>query len=141
MRGTLVVGALFAMLALGWIMGQQNEAAATAAGTTNKGAIAHNVYFALKEKTSEARAKLVAACRKYLAKHDGVVFFAAGTLAEELKRPVNDLDFDVGLHIVFKDMASHDKYQDAKDHITFIEENKAAWEKVRVFDSVVELSE
>ncbi|HEY7158963.1 MAG TPA: Dabb family protein, partial [Gemmataceae bacterium] len=67
----------------------------------------------------------------------GEVFFAAGTLAEDLDRPVNDRDFDVGLHIVFKDKASHDKYQDAKRHKEFIEENKDNWKKVRVFDSVV----
>jgi len=29
--------------------------------------------------------------------------FAAGTLADELNRPVNDRDFDVALHIVFQD--------------------------------------
>ena len=44
---------------------------------------------------------LVDACKKYLADHPGVVFFAAGTLNHELNRPVNDRDFDVALHVVF----------------------------------------
>ena len=48
------------------------------------------------------------------------------------------MQFDVALHIVFKDMASHDKYQEAKRHQQFIDENKDNWKKVRVFDSVVE---
>ncbi len=100
--------------------------------------LSHDVYFSLKESTPEAKKKLVDACKKYLSKHPGEVFFAAGTLAEELKREVNDRDFDVALHIVFKDMASQEKYQDAERHKQFIEENKAAWKKVRVFDSVVE---
>jgi hypothetical protein len=99
--------------------------------------IAHNVYFSLKDNSPEAKKKLVDACKKYLTGHPGEVFFAAGTLAEDLKRPVNDRDFDVALHIVFKDQASHDKYQDDKRHKDFIEENKDNWKKVRVFDSVV----
>ena len=100
--------------------------------------IAHNVYFALHDRTEEAKAGLMAACKKHLTKHPGEVFFAAGTLAEELNRPVNDRDFDVALHIVFKDMKSHDDYQEAPRHHQFIEESKANWKKVRVFDSVVE---
>ena len=67
----------------------------------------------------------------------GEVFFAAGVLAESLKREVNDVQFDVALHIVFKDIASHDKYAVAKRHQQFIDENKSNWTKVRVFDSVV----
>lgn len=100
--------------------------------------IAHNVYFSLKDNSPAAKKKLVDACKKYLAKHPGTVFFAAGTLAEDLKREVNDRDFDVGLHLVFKNKAAHDKYQDAPLHKQFIAENKDNWKKVRVFDSVVE---
>lgn len=101
-------------------------------------ALAHDVYFELKEDTPAARAALVAACRKYLTGHPGVVWFAAGTLAEDLARPVNDRDFDVSLHIYFKDKASHDAYQEAPRHKEFIAEQQAHWKKVRVFDSVVE---
>ena len=100
--------------------------------------LSHDVYFALKDNSPDAKKKLVAACKKYLSGHEGEVFFAAGTLADSLKREVNDRDFDVALHIVFKDIASHDKYQVAKRHQQFIDENKANWKKVRVFDSVVE---
>jgi hypothetical protein len=100
--------------------------------------LAHNVFFALKDNSAAARARLLAACRKYLTKHPGEVFFAAGTLAEELNRPVNDRTFDVALHIVFEDLKSHDMYQDAPRHHQFIEENKENWKSVRVFDSVVE---
>ena len=81
--------------------------------------------------------KLVAACKKYLNKHDGTVYFSAGVLADEFKRPVNDREWDVALHVVFKNKAAHDKYQDHERHLKFIEENKSNWEKVRVFDSVV----
>src|SRR5262245_47420776 len=100
--------------------------------------LVHNVYFALKDNSPAARQKLLAASRKCLTDHKGIVFFACGTLAEELKREVNDRNFDVGLHIVYEDQAAHDRYQEAASHLKFIEENKANWSKVRVFDSTAE---
>lgn len=107
-----------------------------AAEPSQKGAtmLVHNVYFSLKNPSPAASAKLVAACEKYLSKHPGTVFFAAGTVSD-LDRPVNDRDFDVGLHIVFDSRAAHDTYQDAPLHLQFIEENKGDWAKVRVFDT------
>jgi hypothetical protein len=54
-----------------------------------------------------------------------------------LTRDVNDCDWHVGLHIVFIDKAAHDAYQDDPTHNRFIEENKANWAAVRVFDSLV----
>jgi hypothetical protein len=100
--------------------------------------LVHNVYFSLKDKSAPARDKLLAACRKYLMPHPGIVFFACGALAEELKREVNDRDFDVGLHIVFENQAAHDRYQTADLHNKFIEEHRGNWVKVRVFDSLAE---
>src|SRR5438067_1898061 len=99
--------------------------------------IGHVVYFKLKDNSAENRKKLVDACEKYLADHDGVVFFAAGVIADDFKREVNDRDWDVALHLVFADKAAHDKYQDHKEHLKFIEENKESWAKVRVFDSEI----
>ena len=52
-------------------------------------------------------------------------------------RPVNDREWDVGLHIVFLDRAAHDAYQDDPTHLKFIAEQKPNWAKVRVFDSLV----
>lgn len=103
-----------------------------------KTGLSHDVFFTLKESTPAGRTKLVDACKKYLSDHPGTVSFSAGVLAEDLTRDVNDRDFDVALHIVFKDKAAHDKYQDADSHQKFIAENKDTWKKVRVFDSVVE---
>ena len=100
--------------------------------------LAHDVYFSLKDNSPAARQQLIAACIKYLSKHPGTVFFAAGVLAEALKREVNDRDFDVALHVIFTDQAAHDRYQEAPAHLQFIAENKGNWKKVRVFDSVAE---
>lgn len=100
--------------------------------------LAHNVFFTLHDDSHEAAETLVAACRKYLKDHPGVVFFAAGRLADELQRPVNDLDFHVALHVVFDGREAHDQYQQAAAHLQFIEEQKHNWKQVRVFDSHVE---
>jgi hypothetical protein len=99
--------------------------------------IAHNVYFTLHDPSPESIDRLVRACHTYLKEHPGVVFFAAGVLADQYRREVNDREFHVGLHLVFRDAAAHDAYQVAPAHQTFIAENKAHWKQVRVFDSVV----
>lgn len=100
-------------------------------------ALAHMVFFKLKDNSPAAKEKLVAACQKYLSDHEGTVYFSAGIRAEELKRDVNDQDFDVALHVVFRNKAAHDKYQTHPRHLKFIEENKDNWAGVRVFDSYV----
>ncbi len=99
--------------------------------------LSHNVYFSLKDGSAEAKARLVDACRKYLQGHPGQVFFAVGILAEDFTRDVNDRDFDVALHIVFRSKADHDRYQAHDKHTQFISESQANWKKVRVFDSYV----
>jgi Stress responsive A/B Barrel Domain len=108
------------------------------AGTTNTAAdpqLAHMVYFKLNDSSGANRAKLVAACKAFLAGHAGTVSFAVGTLAGDLNREVNDREFDVSLHLVFVNKEAHDKYQQHPRHLKFIEENKENWAKVRVFDS------
>jgi hypothetical protein len=101
-----------------------------------QGLLVHNVYFLLNDRSPAARDALLSACRRYLPGHPGIVFFACGTLAEELKREVNDRNFDVALHVIFKDQAAHDQYQQTEAHLQFIAQNKANWKQVRVFDSV-----
>jgi hypothetical protein len=96
--------------------------------------LVHNVYFALNDNSPQNVQKLVASCKKHLTDHPGTLFFACGGVSD-LSRSVNDRDWDVGLHIVFKNRAAHDQYQDAPRHLQFIQENKASWKKVRVFDS------
>lgn len=107
-------------------------------GEDPAGMVGHMVYFKLKDDSAAAKQKLVDACKKYLSKHPGTVFFAAGVLAKDFNREVNDRDWDVALHLVFKNKAAHDKYQNAERHLKFIEENKDNWENVRVFDSVIQ---
>lgn len=100
--------------------------------------LVHNVYFTLKDRSEPAAAKLIADCKKYLTAQPGIVFFAAGRLAKELERDVNDQDWDVGLHLVFDTPQHQHDYQNDPTHHRFIDENKANWAKVRVFDSLAD---
>jgi hypothetical protein len=99
--------------------------------------LAHDVYFSLNDSSAEAKNKMLAACKKYLSKHPGEVYFAVGPRAEELNRSVNDQEFDVALHIIFQHKRAHDQYQESPRHKQFISENQGSWKKVRVFDSLV----
>lgn len=98
--------------------------------------LAHVVYFSLHEPTAENCQKVLAACHKYLTNHPGTVFYSAGTCSS-YDRPVNDRDYDISLHVVFNNRASHDAYQAAPRHHQFIEQCKPLWKQVRVFDSDV----
>jgi hypothetical protein len=99
---------------------------------------AHNVFFTLNDGSPAQSATLVRECYEYLEGHDGMVAFSAGTRAEGCERDVNDVQFQVSLHVVFADRKSHDAYQTTARHKDFISRNKANWKTVRVFDSSIE---
>jgi hypothetical protein len=99
--------------------------------------LAHDVYFTLHDASEEAKARLVAACLKYLSGYEGCLYLSAGTRAPELDRGVNDQAFHVALHVGFTDRAAHDAYQDHPRHKEFIDESRPNWKEVRVFDSWV----
>jgi hypothetical protein len=100
--------------------------------------LCHHVYFTLKDRTPENADQLVAACNKYLTVQPGIVSYFCGKLDATLTREVNDLEWDVALHLVFTDRTAHDAYQDDPIHNQFIAEQKPYWAKVRVFDALVE---
>lgn len=97
----------------------------------------HVVFFDLKNDDDASVQALVDGCYKYLAPHDGIVYFSAGPRHKEYQRDVNDLDFDVALTVVFESTEAQDAYQVTEPHMQFIEELKDNWERVRVFDSRV----
>jgi Stress responsive A/B Barrel Domain len=100
--------------------------------------LSHDVFFTLQDHSAEARQKFVESCKKYLDSHPGTVAFSAGARAEDVREPVSDTDFDVAVHVLFRDKAAHDEYLQSERHKQFVQENKGAWSKVRVFDSYVE---
>jgi hypothetical protein len=111
------------------------EEATTTAADTKSEPLAHIVFFSLAEPNDENRAKLVEGCKKYLDKHDGLVYFSVGINAPEYDREVNDRDYDVALHLIFETAKDQDTYQTHPRHVQFVEECKDLWKKVRVFDS------
>ena len=97
--------------------------------------LAHMVFFTLKDQSKEAREAFVASCQKYLTGHEGTVSFSVGVIAEDSKEPVSVTDFDVALHVVFADKAAKEAYLKHPRHTQFVEENRASFALVRVFDS------
>ncbi|MFO0944836.1 MAG: Dabb family protein [Planctomycetota bacterium] len=133
-KGTLV-GALGLMFASVSVLSVRYVQAVDVPSATPPMLI-HNVYFSLNDPSMASKQALIDACKKYLADQPGVIFFGCGTLAD-LSGPLNDRDYDVGLHMVFKSKMDLEKYETSDPHKQFLEENKASWKKVRVFDSEV----
>jgi len=99
--------------------------------------LSHDVYFMLKDASPAKQKELVDACYRALSDMPGIVSFAAGSRAEQYKGGVHDLDFHVGLHIVFKNTKYYDEYEKAPKHLKLIDEYKHNWKKARVFDTLV----
>ncbi len=103
------------------------------------GILMHDVYFALKDRSPAARKALVEGGRAHLTGHPGELFFSCGTRREDHLRDVNDRDFDVSLHIAFKDKAAHDAYQASPRHKEFVARFGGGWARARVFDTDAEI--
>lgn len=99
------------------------------------GEMGHMVFFKLTDSSPKSRAHFAGLCHKYLAKIPGITYFSVGALADDLSRDVNDKDFDIALHVVFKDRAAYEVYATHPDHLKLIELGAPLWTKVRVFDS------
>ncbi len=97
--------------------------------------LTHAVFFDLKENDEASIKELVDGCYKYLAPHEGIIYFSAGPRHTDYKRDVNDLSFDVALTVVFESIEAQDAYQVTKPHKQFIAEFSKNWASVRVFDS------
>src|SRR5262249_16618477 len=93
MRTRMLVGVLVLGLVLVGSLGRLRSHAADDKGP----ALVHNVFFTLNDGSAEGKRQFIAACKKYLTKHPGEVYFAVGPLVDELKRDLNDRDFDVAL--------------------------------------------
>ncbi|MHC4477053.1 MAG: Dabb family protein [Planctomycetota bacterium] len=131
-RGLLLSALLVAVLAAGCASQQTRPLAAA-----DDPMLAHDVYFTLKDNSDAAQQKLTDSCYELLADIPGIVFFTAGPRVKRFIRPVNIIDFDVGLHIVFENKKAHDAYQSCEKHQQFLNQNKAALRRVRVYDCYV----
>jgi hypothetical protein len=98
--------------------------------------LAHDVYFDLVDDSPAACDVLVEACWE-LADLEGIRFFASGTRAKSIDHGVNDLGYDVSLHVFFIDEAAYDAYLIHPKHLKLVEDHLKSWASVRVFDSFV----
>ena len=98
---------------------------------------AHNVYFALKDNSSEAVERFIVDSKEYLADIAGIKCFASGVLETGLNREVNDQNFDVSVHVLFESKEAHDAYQIDPLHDKFVARSEDNWAAVRVFDTAV----
>lgn len=94
----------------------------------------HMVYFWMKSGGGNLEAGALAeGARRHLAGIPGVlrleVGFPAGTA-----RDVVDNSYGVGLLVEFGSGADHELYQEHPDHLQFIAECGALWDRVRVYD-------
>lgn len=99
--------------------------------------LAHHVFFTLVDDSEASVNRLLASCQEYLADHDGVVDFSVGRRDTTLARPVNNTEYHVSLHVIFRDRAAHDAYQTAPRHLEFIAKEKETWKSVVIFDSLL----
>ena len=98
---------------------------------------AHNVFFTLKDNSPEKVDQLIADSKKYLALLPGIISFECGVREGKAARDVNDLDFDVSLHVLFESLEAHDAYQVADSHNEYVARNQENWAVARVFDTTV----
>ena len=99
--------------------------------------LVHTVFFWMKKNAPKSAAKqTIQDALKYL-KAPSVKHLWAGPPAKTPGRDVINATYDVGLTVTFDSVADHDAYQDDPTHNRFVAEQKANWERVRVFDSYV----
>jgi hypothetical protein len=94
----------------------------------------HSVYFWLKSDLSAAEIQQFEKSVRTLLEIKSMRQGWIGTPAST-RRPVIDHTYSFSLTTVFDDLDGHDAYQIDPVHLKFVEENKARWTKVLIYDS------
>jgi hypothetical protein len=95
--------------------------------------LAHHVLFWLKTETTEDQIVAFKKGLESLENIETVKTFHIGTPAA-IDRAVVDKTYTFSLIIFFEDMAGHDVYQVHDLHIAFLDQHKALFEKVVIYD-------
>lgn len=96
--------------------------------------LVHTVFFWMKKNAPKNAAKQTTQdALKYL-KTSTVKQLWAGPPAKTEARDVINATYDVGLTVIFDNIADHDAYQEDPDHQIFIKRNKKNWLRVEVYD-------
>ncbi|SKB76105.1 Dabb family protein [Daejeonella lutea] len=103
---------------------------------TEKGNIAHQVYFWLKNPGSEEDRELLIKGIKTLRQIDSVQKLTIGIVAATEKRSVIDDSWGVSELALFKDLAGQAAYQIHPIHLDFVKNYSHLWSKVVIYDSL-----
>jgi len=103
----------------------------------SKPALAHIVYFWLKEGTTEEDKKAFEKGLVLLGKIPLIQSFNWGTPAKAEKRDVVDDSFDYCINSFFATTEDEAAYQIDADHYVFINNHSHIWEKVIVYNNEV----
>jgi hypothetical protein len=93
----------------------------------------HVVIFWTDPAKPDAQDEVIAGAKKYLATIPNLVSFQVGKMSPS-HRTVVDQSYQVGLCIQFENKKAQDEYQEHPLHLEFIEQCKANWTKVVVYD-------
>ena len=95
--------------------------------------LSHVVLFWLKPDLTPAQRQEFETRLRALGTIPGIAKFHVGAPAST-DRPVIDRTYSFGLNLVFPDMAAHDAYQVHPTHQAFVDNCKAFWTKVLIYD-------
>ncbi len=97
----------------------------------------HTVLFYFNEGVSEADKATFMDGVRSLGKIESVRNLWVGPPAMT-PREVVDNSYDMALIVHFDDKAGHDLYQEAQIHLDFIEASKHVWNRVQIYDALIE---
>ena len=101
------------------------------------GPLLHTVFFWLKNpKSRKERADFEKAIRKLINTNPQAIANHLGCPAGSENRDVVDSSFTYCYTMSFPNLRAQDEYQTDPSHISFIQEAKHLWIKVRVYDSI-----
>jgi stress responsive alpha/beta barrel protein len=101
---------------------------------------AHMFFFQLCDTTSELVDQFIELCRKYLSGHPGQEHFSVGVRALDIIRDVSGTNFEVSVHMIFKNIAAFDAYSAAPEHQEFITQSAGMSPTRIVYDSYLTLA-
>jgi hypothetical protein len=101
------------------------------------GQIIHHVFFWLNNPDSESDKQQLIEGLNTLGSIDEVKVILVGTPASTINREVVDNSFDVSELIIFDSVEAQDAYQVHPIHTEFVENYSHLWERVTVYDMIV----
>jgi len=97
--------------------------------------LVHSVYFWLKPDLTDVQRANFRHGVETLARIKAAEKIYVGAPAGTQKRPIVDDSYAVALTVICKNVAAHDAYQVDPIHLKFVENFKAFWTRVQIYDA------